>query len=104
LDSQSLALTAQGVVSTDHVYMYLLDVGTVTLSVLSKGVSDSGMLVKTVSKPIKPLSACPLSPCQTSTPAPSSPAPATTNNNGALNFTGNPMVSRHLFSCKPITP
>lgn len=68
--------------------------GTVTLSVLSKGASDTGMLIKTVTKPVKALSACPLSPCQTSTPAPSSPAPATvSNNNGALNLTGNPMVS-----------
>lgn len=64
------------------------------MSVLSKGAGDAGMLLKTVSKPIKPLSACPDSPCAQATPAspaPSSPAPASAAS-GAVNLSGNPMV------------
>lgn len=61
------------------------------VSVLSRGPNDAGLLLKTVSKPVKALSACPTSPCNTAAPAtPSTPAPATAN--AALNLTGNPMV------------
>lgn len=68
--------------------------GSVKVSVLSRGPKDAGLLLKTLSKPINALSACPASPCSTSAPAtPSSPAPATAStSNAALNMTGNPMV------------
>jgi hypothetical protein len=69
----------------------LVPAGSVKVSIVSKGAKDAGLLLKTVSKPIKALSECPSSPCQPpaapATPAtPATPAPAT------LNLTGNPMV------------
>lgn len=69
--------------------------GNVKISVLSKAPTDAGLLLKTVSKPIKALSACPQSPCVKDSTA-SAPAPTTTTPTpatpSALNITGNPMV------------